>query len=148
MTWRRTDPVQEVGALLAVGPGAAARVATEMAGRPAVLRALEVARGDDWIVVFAGALSDPTAAGETVLPRLAGAIPLYEESPGWWLPVGVEMTAPTHVHAALRKAMARDNDFDAPVVVVPRLDGADAEAADVYPVGRRTPLATSAEADT
>lgn len=142
MRWRRADPVQTVGALLLRGPGAARRLDEGMAGKPAALRALPVARGQDWAALFAR----PAGEGEAILPRLAGALPLHEASPGWWLPVGWLLAAPAHVQPDLWRAMALHYGVAPPAVVVPRAEDESAASADLYLIRHLAPFAREAAA--
>lgn len=138
MRWRRTDPVQEIGALIVTGPGAAERLAAAMASKSVLFQSLAVEHGRDWAAVFAGPV-----AGESdpVLPRLQGATPLYRTQ-GWWLPVGVALDAPDHVHAALFAELAAHHRIGLPAILIPRFNGED-ESADVYPVADPVPFAQS-----
>lgn len=147
MRWRRTDPVQTVGALIATGERAVARVAAAMAAKPAAFRALPVEHGEDWIVLFAGAVRlDDAAEPDPLLPRLAGTIALYAAGEGWWLPVGVALAAPDAMHAPLMRAMAEKSGVAAPAVIVPRLSAGvtASDEADVYPIRHPVPFDRSA----
>jgi hypothetical protein len=141
MRWRRTDPVQTVGALILVGPGAVERLAEALAGKAAAFSSLAVARGEAWAAVFAGPPpEDP--GGEPILPRITGAEPLYEAEPGWWLPVGLALNAPDHLGPVLWRALGEHYGLAPPAIVAPRLEpGAeDADSADLYLIRHTGPL--------
>lgn len=143
MRWTRADPVQTVGGLLLRGPGAAQRLSQDMAGKPAALRALPFTHGEGWAAIFAR----PDGREEPVLPRLAGALPLYEAAAGWWLPVGWVMAAPAHVQPDLWRAMARHYGVSPPAVVAPGGEGDDTtDLADLYLIRHLAPLAREAAA--
>lgn len=139
MHWRRTDPVQTVGALLAVGQATADLMVKDLSRKSQLIQALPFEQGLGWAVVFAAPLGPNR---DLVLPRLEAAIPLYDASNGWWLPVGIELDAPDHARAALWLAMP---DFGArpPAIVVPRMRDASERTneADVYLVRGPTPFA-------
>ncbi|MDQ0465007.1 hypothetical protein QO010_002791 [Caulobacter ginsengisoli] len=139
MRWVRTDPVQTVGAVLVRGPGAVEGLNRAMAGKPAALRSLPFARGEDWAALFAR----PDGENEPVLPRLAGAVPLYEALPGWWLPVGWALAAPDHVQPVLWQAIGEHYGLAPPAIVVPREEG---DEADLYLVRHLAPFAREAAA--
>jgi hypothetical protein len=136
MRWRRADKVQEIGALIVTGSGAAERLAAAMAGKSHLLQALKVEHGAGWAMVLAAPLEGES---ERMLPRIAGAIPLYEAAKGWWFPVGVALDVPDHLHAALLAAFAAEHRIQLPAVVVPRFVGDTAGGADVFLV--RDPVA-------
>ncbi len=136
MFWRRTDPLQEVGALIVRGGDAAARLARAMAARP-VLGGLTVCVGEEWAAVFGAALDGGDGA---VLPRVEGAIALYEAIPRWWLPVGVAIDLPDFARDAVMAALAAEHGIRSPVVVIPR-DGSD--EADAYAIQGAVPFARS-----
>ena len=65
---------------------------------------------------------------------MAVATPLHEAAKGWWLPVGVELEAPVHAHAALWASLSERCGVAPPAIVVPRLAQGEAPAsvADVF----------------
>ena len=134
MHWRRVDPLQPVSALLAIGGDAVAEAKARLAVKSALFQSMRRVEGDGWMVLFAAQVGDDTA-GETVavLPSIPAMIPLYEDAPGWWLPVGTALAAPEPLRAELREALSQARGFRPPVVVVPRFDDAPAaHCADVY----------------
>jgi hypothetical protein len=143
MHWRRTAPVQPVGALLLRGIDCVDRAFTALAGKSDLFRSLTVEYGDDWIVVFASVL-----AGEgddepvKILPTLADAIPLYEEAKSWWLPVGMALGTPYHAQASLREALCAEHGFTPPVIIAPRFEGEaeTADHADIYLIRQPRPF--------
>lgn len=139
MRWRRTDAVQEIGALIVTGPGAPERLAAALARKSALFHALMVAHGRDWAAVFASPVAGET---DSVLPYLPGATALYRAGGGWWFPAGVRLDAPDHVRDALLSALAAHHRIDLPAVVLPRLEQGDGSA-DVYPVGDAAPFLES-----
>ncbi|MES2056101.1 MAG: hypothetical protein V4564_09195 [Pseudomonadota bacterium] len=142
MHWCRTAPVQDVGALIVIGAGVVDRVLDTLAFKSAVFATLQVDHGADWLAVFAVPLAG--AGTELMLPRLADAIALYEEVPGWWLPVGTEIGVPAHVRPALRRALCDAHDVDPPAIVVPRFTGpaAHADRADIFIVRDPRPFSS------
>lgn len=142
MHWCRTAPVQEVGALIVIGADAVDRVLDTLAFKSALFAALQVDHGADWIAIFAAPLAGP--GPERMLPRLTDAIALYEEAPGWWLPVGTELGEPAHVRSALRQALCDAHDLDPPAIVVPRFTGTAtrADQADIYVVRDPRPFSS------
>lgn len=140
MHWRRTDPVQAVGAMMAIGPEAVDRLVRGMAGKSPLLRGLPVEHGAGWAVVFAAMIE-----GEAVLPRLEGAIALHEAASGWWLPVGCALDAPEHALASLWRSLRDADGVEPPAVIVPRFlpEAVRSDAADVYLLRGRTPFPES-----
>jgi hypothetical protein len=138
MRWRRTDKVQEIGALIVTGPGAPARLAAAMARKSVLFQALAVAHGRDWAAVFAGTVA---GEGDPILPRLSGATALYRAG-HWWFPVGTRLDAPDHAQDALLAALAAHHGIALPAILIPRPDGEDG-AADIYPAGDPAPFAIS-----
>lgn len=136
MIWSRTEPVQDVAALIVRSGDAAARLARAMAARP-VLGGLSVCVGEQWAAVFGAALD---GGDGTVLPRVEGAIALYEAMPRWWLPVGVAIALPDFARDAVMAALAAERGIRGPVVVIPR-DGSD--EADAYAIQGAVPFARS-----
>jgi hypothetical protein len=142
MFWRRTDPVQDVGALFVHGDGAAERLAAALGARLAVLGGLLVAHGEGWATVFAAPFGEERHG---VLPRLRGALPLYDAGRGWWFPVGTAIDVPDHVRELLIGALATRYAIDPPAILIPRFTseiGRSAEA-DAYVVGRAVPFEAS-----
>lgn len=141
MHWRRTAPVQDVGALIAFGPGVTERTLAILARKSALFRELRIGHGEDWIAIFAVPLADESGRPDRILPSL-NSIALYEDAPGWWLPVGVELGVPDHARAALRQSMADRHQIGTPAIVVPRIaEAADiAEQADIYAIIHARPL--------
>jgi hypothetical protein len=120
MRWCRTDPVQEVDALIMTGDGARELLISAMARKSAPFQALAVVHGTRWAALFA---ASPEAGTDPVLPRLAGATPLYRAHPDWWFPVGMRLDVPDHVHDALLVAFAEHHGFAPPAIVLPRPSG-------------------------
>lgn len=138
MHWRRTAPVQAVDALFAAGADAADRLLAGLAGKSALFGALPMARGDDWIILFAGPIpGDVADPPGRILPSLAGMVPLYEEAKGWWLPVGIELAVPVQARDAVRAALCEEHGVMPPALIVPRFDaGAETtRAIDLYLIG-------------
>lgn len=147
MRWRRTDPVQEVGAAILIAPDAADAVTRALAGRPALRGALPVQFGDGWAAVFAAPLADGPP-GDRLLPRLPAATPLHEAAPGWWLPVGVRLDGPDHAAPALWQGLAAAGGAQPPAIVIPRFQAGETASAeaDLYLVPDPAPLAAPAGA--
>jgi hypothetical protein len=143
MHWRRVAPVQNVGAQIVTGRGAVEQVRERLAGKSRLFSELQIDHGDDWIAVFAVPLADESGGADTILPDLGG-ISLYEEAPGWWLPVGVEAGAPEHARGSLRDALLAVHDVRMPVILVPRFDGDATRStqAALYAVGKPVPVGT------
>jgi hypothetical protein len=143
MRWRRAEPVQAVGAMIAIDKVAMGRLTEALCGKSPLFHMLPVEHGKDWAVVFAASTG---GAPEPILPRLAGAVPLHEAAKGWWLPIGVELEAPTHVHAALWSALEDRSGVRPPAVVVPRLKDGDASTpdADVFLIRDPAPFSDTA----
>lgn len=141
MRWRRCDPVQDVSALIVRGVDAASRLARALASRNDVLGALAVEHGERWAAVLSGA--------DAMLPRITGALALYEASPGRWLPVGVELDVPRHARDPLWGALVERSGLRSGVIVVPRFvdDEETSAAVDLYPIGQSLPFRLSALAD-
>lgn len=123
MQWRRTDPVQTVDALIAIGASAVDAMAAGMRGKASLFRTLKIEAGDDWAALFAASVPD---ADEAVLPHLAGVTPLYRAARDFWLPVGVAMAVPDHALAPLLRAMFDHYCVAPPAIAVPRF--ADTQA--------------------
>lgn len=142
MHWRRTAPVQEVGALIAFGPGVVDRTLRDLARKSAIFGDLRVDYGEGWIAIFAAALMDESGASDRILPSVEGTA-LYEDAPGWWLPVGVELDVPGHARVPLRQALADHHDMRSPLIVVPRIEEATdrTDQADIYAILNPLPLA-------
>jgi hypothetical protein len=140
MHWRRIAPVQEVGAQIICGSGAVARVTERLAGKSRLFDDLRVDHGEDWIAIFAASLIAERHPPELFLPNLGG-VALYEEAPGWWLPVGVEFAAPAIARGAMRDALLTAYSVRAPVILVPRFDDAATitDHADLYAIGELKP---------
>lgn len=136
MHWRRVAPVQDVGAQIVIGQSATERVRARLAGKSRLFADLRIDHGDDWIAIFAVLLVDESGGAGAILPDLGG-LSLYEEAPGWWLPVGVEAGVPEHARGPLRNAMLALHDLRMPVIVVPRFDteAAVSNRADLYAIG-------------
>ncbi|HEX8669744.1 MAG TPA: hypothetical protein VF727_15370 [Allosphingosinicella sp.] len=142
MHWRRLDPVQPVGALIAVGHDAPARIEAAMAGKSRLLHACPSARGEEWIVLFAVPAPSQSAEAEALLPRLEGATPLYPLFAGLWLPVGTAPAVPDHVTEPLMDALLSRHAVSRPAVLVPRFEGAveQTRQAALYAVGQPRPI--------
>jgi hypothetical protein len=138
MAWRRTDPVQTIGALIAIGDAAVDAFVTSMSRKSRLLQSLAVEHGDGWAAIFSGTVPRETGM---VLPRLDGVTALYEIAPRIWLPAGVTIDAPAHVQGALIAAMFDHYDVAPPAIVVPRFGDTAAwtDEADLYVV--REPVA-------
>ena len=133
MHWRQVDPVHVVGALLLTGAGALERLFAALAGKSAFIRGLPVASGADWAAIFAHTL--PGEGDEAMLPRLKGALPLYQAGGEWWFPVGAELAVPAYARHALLQHFAEISGFCPPAIIVPRFDaGPLSRDVDVYPI--------------
>lgn len=143
MLWKRTDPVQTVDALIAIGASVVDAMAVAMAGKPGRFRTLRVEVGDDWAALFAAPIPD---AEEAVLPHLAGTRPLYLAARDFWLPVGVAMAVPDHARDPLLRAMFDHYCVAPPAIAVPRFaDGqANTREADLYLIREPIPFGQSA----
>lgn len=136
MNWQRTAPVQPVGALFAEGE-AAAHAVTMLAGKSALFRSLPIARGEDWIILFAGPVPGAQADDPaTILPSLPGTRPLYTDAEGWWLPVGVEWQVPVQARGDVRQALVEAHGVPPPLLILPKFaGGADtARTIHLYPI--------------
>lgn len=139
MRWRRTDPVQDVVAMILTGPDAPDRLASALAAKSALFRSLPVEHGADWSAVFAAPLEGD--GGESIVPRIPGATALYLAARDCWLPVGVVLDAPDHAAPDLWRRLREQPSIGAPMIVIPRFDTAGMTAqADVYIVRRPIPL--------
>lgn len=147
MRWRRVDPVQTLDAALLTGADAADRLRAAIARSP-LFRTLRVAHGEDWAAVFAGQIAGVGGTTETILPRIPGAIALYEVAPDWWLPVGVAVDVPAHLAPVLWRALANSRRFEPPAIVAPRFeaDGTSGEA-DLYLARQAVPFERSTLAE-
>lgn len=135
MHWRRVDRVQAVGALLLTGTEAPRRLAEGLAGKPAFMRDLPTAIGENWAALFARPLPGEE---QPALPRLPGARALYQARPGWWFPVGSELAVPQGVQDELLRAFAVRSGLAPPLIVVPRFGDAETSRdVDVYQVHLR-----------
>ena len=139
MRWRRGEPLQSVGALILIDVDAKARLQNALLHKSRLFRALPFAWGEGWVVLFAAPVGD---LDEPVLPRLPGSIALYEAAEGWWLPVGVELEAPVHVHAALWASLTERSAAAPPAVVAPRLASSEPSTheADVFLIRDLQPI--------
>jgi len=139
MRWRRGEPLQSVGALILVDADAEARLKEALRHKSRLFRALPAAWGETWVVVFAAPVG---GVNEPVLLQLPDAIALYEAASGWWLPVGVELEAPPHVHAALWASLLERCAATPPAVVLPRLAPGESSTreADVFLVRDPQPI--------
>jgi len=136
MHWQRTAPVQPVGALFAEGE-AVADAAAMLARKSALFRSLPMARGEDWMILFAGRV--PGAGADdpaTILPSLPGTRPLYTDAEGWWLPVGVEWQVPAQARGDMRQALVAAHGVAPPLLILPIFaEGADtARTIHLYPI--------------
>ncbi|MBB4098080.1 hypothetical protein [Sphingomonas kyeonggiensis] len=143
MQWRRTDPVQTVDALIAIGASAVDAMAAGLAGKTGVFRTLKVELGDDWAVLFAASVPD---VDEAVLPHLAGVTPLYRAARDFWLPVGVAMAVPDHARDLLLRAMLDHYCVALPAIAVPRFAEGQPNTgeADLYLIRDPVPFSQSA----
>lgn len=141
MKWRRTDPVQNVGASIVRGADAHGRLAAALSRRPAAFGALMVAQGDAWAAVFG---APPAGESEVVLPRVPGATHLYEVERGWWFPVGLVLDVPDRHAAALLQALATPHGIRPPAILLPH-SGTDAGrgAVDLFPTDEAVRFAQS-----
>lgn len=132
MHWRRVDPVQAVDALLLTGEDAGERLADSLAGKPAFVRGLPVAVGENWAAIFARPLP---GEDQPALPRLPMACPLYRAQPGWWFAVGSELAAPPAVQAELLQHFAGEAGLAPPLIIVPRFgDAQTSRDVDLYQI--------------
>lgn len=140
MHWRRVPPVQDVGAQIVTGPDAVMQVRARLAAKSILFSELQVDHGDDWVALFAVPLVDEAGGTDAILPDI-GATPLYEEAPGWWLPVGMEIGAPEPARASLRDALMVAHHVQVPLIVVPLFDGEASlsRRADLYAIGKTMP---------
>lgn len=138
MQWRRVDPVQTVGALIATRDEAVDALAAAMSHKSGLFQSLMVEHGDGWAAIFGARIPGEQ---DMLIPHLAGATSLYEAAPGTWLPVGVSIAAPDHAQDALMRAMFDHYRTAPPAIVVPRFGPADDQAreADLYLI--RNPVA-------
>jgi hypothetical protein len=143
MHWRRTAPVQPVGALLLRGMDCVDRAFTALAGKSDLFRSLSLEFGDDWIVVFASVLEgEGDDEPVKILPTLADATPLHEEAKGWWLPVGIVFGVPDHAQAWLCDALCAEHGFAPPVIIAPyfEAEAETADQADIYLIRQPRPF--------
>ena len=134
MRWRRVDPVQPVAALFVSGEVAVAQAEAALATKSALFQTMKQVRGADWLVWFATRLPSDDGEAEAILPSVPGMQPLYEDAPGWWLPVGMALDVPDTLSAELRTALCVARHVKPPFLLIPRFVGrADhAETADLY----------------
>lgn len=140
MLWRRTAPVQEVGAQIICGSDAVQKAIVRLANKSRLFDDVRIDHGDCWIAIFAAALNEQHDTSELLLPNLGG-IALYEDAPGWWLPVGMEVTLPSPARTTMRNGLMSEHDVSVPLIVVPRFDD-DAtlcDKADIYAIGELMP---------
>ena len=131
MRWRATDSVEPVGALLLRGDDGGTGLAATLLARSRLWGDLPLAHGDGWAVLRA------VGGPEPLLPRVPGAVPLYQAVPGWWWPVGWRLDVPATWLPAACAATGVQVPVAPPVVLVPR--GPD--AADAFPIGTARALA-------
>jgi hypothetical protein len=145
MHWRRTAAVQPVGALIALGADAPVRILAAMAAKSTLFAVCPFAQGADWIVVLAATDAGSDSA-EGLLPRLDGTTPLYESTPGLWLPVGTALDVPDHAAEAVTDALLQRHGVTRPAVVIPRFRGSEeaARQADLYVLENMLPIAAFA----
>ncbi|HEY5721861.1 MAG TPA: hypothetical protein VIT45_06020 [Allosphingosinicella sp.] len=147
MYWRRTAPVQPVGALIATGAGAPERVAVAVAAKSRLFGACRCASGPNWIVLLAAPAEPGSASGEELLPSIETMVPLYDSGSSIWLPVGIELDVPGHVAGPLMDALRRRHAIESPAVFVPRFEEGWESAmkadlyllSDLHPVGGHRP---------
>lgn len=134
MQWRRVDPVQHVGGLLAVGETMSANAQAQLAGKSKFFDQMLSVRGEGWIAWFAAKIMDENGQEVAILPQLSGTLPLYEEAEGWWLPVGVAFDWPEAQSRELRQALCVAHAINPPFALIPRfVDSAQVtSAADIY----------------
>jgi hypothetical protein len=134
MRWRRVDPVQPVAALFVSGETEVAQAEAALGTKSALFQTMKQVRGSDWLVWFATRLPSDDGVAEAILPSVPGMQPLYEDAPGWWLPVGMALDVPDTLSAELRAALCIARNVRPPFLLVPRFEnGADhASEADLY----------------
>lgn len=133
MQWRCTPPLQEVSGLLLTEASNCAAAYDDMLRRKTHFAKLQVSIGAGWLAVTLPMPLSEHVSRDQVLPRLAGATPLYHRLPGIWLPVGCEADVPAHVEPALVAAMLKHAGITSGAVVFPRLStGQSTRAADIY----------------
>lgn len=138
MQWRRVNPVQTVGALIATRDEAVDALAATMSRKSGLFQSLMVEHGDGWAAIFGARIPGEQ---DILIPHLAGVTSLYELAPGMWFPVGVVMAAPDHARDALMRAIFDHYRVTPPAIVVPRFRLADDQTgeADLYLI--RNPVA-------
>jgi hypothetical protein len=134
MQWRRIDPVQQVGALLAVGTDAVVQAENRLASKSPLFQQMKQAKGRDWLAYFAIRIPSVDGEYEFALPHIVDMQPLYEETAGWWLPVGTEMAIAETLRPELRRAICKEKKLKPPFILIPRFapNESIAYAADVY----------------
>lgn len=141
MRWRRTAPVQPVGALIAIGPDAPDRIVEVIAAKSRFFAACRCARGVGWIVVLAATVD--SGAGEGLLPRIEGTTALHDSGSGLWLPVGTILDVPAHAAQAVTDALLERHAGGGPAVMIPRFRGGEAaREGDLYLLSNMAPLGT------
>ena len=138
MQWRRVDPVQTVGALIATRDEAVDALAAAMSRKSGLFQSLMIEHGDGWAAIFGARIPGEQ---DLLIPHLAGATSLYELAPGMWFPVGVAMAAPDHTLDALMRAIFDHYRATPPAIIVPRFGptGDQTDEADLYLI--RNPVA-------
>jgi hypothetical protein len=134
MQWQRIDPVQTVGALLAIGVDAVAEAEAQLAQKSELFQQITQVRGQDWLAYFGTTISLDDGGNFLALPNITAMRPLYEEVPGWWLPVGTAMSVAEILRPDLRLALCAKKLIKPPFILVPRFGPAEnvSSVADVY----------------
>ena len=120
MHWRRVDAIQPASALFAQGNEIVEAAKVRLASKSALFRSLKQAEGDGWFVLFAGCIRAEDGASETILPSIPDMQALYEDAPGWWLPVGMAMATPEPLRPELRVALCAAHSIKPPLLLIPR----------------------------
>jgi hypothetical protein len=123
-----------VAALFVSGAAEVAQAKAALAAKSALFQTMKQVRGPDWLVWFATRVPSDDGEAEAILPSVPGMQPLYEEAPGWWLPVGIALDVPDTLFAELRAALCIARNVRPPFLLIPRFEnGADhASEADLY----------------
>lgn len=132
MLWQKTDPVQAVDALL-VKTASPEDVITSIRERSKHFDEMKMAVGDKWVALFS------EGSEQAVLPRIEGAIPLYEYDNNIWLSVGWLAGVPAHVEPVLMKNLRVEHNLAGPTIIIPHseMDGDTTQLADIYLASHR-----------
>ena len=141
MRWCRTDPIQNVDALLFDHQIAVDAMASAMVRKSSLLQALPTAHGKGWAAIFT---QSADIDDHDVLPHLANAIPLYRsEDRRWWFPVGITLAAPPQLRDALLTRLAERNAIHDSAILVPHIaadTSGPTDEVDVYLISQTTPF--------